>query len=604
MNKKIFIYPLIVLAVSAVTFGVSSGVVYNSVHNGQTNESEEVKVTLNSIEIIEQPTKTIYEEGETFDPTGIKIQANYSDESTKILSENDYDYNKKGTLLPSDTTVTFTYRGRKADLPIVVNPRPEIINLTITDSTPNTYRVEAEDADLTYCHVPTTGGYNQESNVEINANASGGKTLGVLGETGNKFSYIIETSLDIEVDFYVAFAFASGSQYNLDAGIEIKFNDQKLTTGAVVTGSGWSKYTPYELATLSLKEGKNHIVFEVLKYGSTVNLDYLEFVVPEEIQEEPELSNSVRIEIEDLDLSEFDAKYGENPKTETVTDKDGNTVTALKDLWRASNGTGFEFYFYSTHKESVTLKIRMMVSSANSGYEKGTAYPWDEKMNTYVNGQQITTGMSANVTTGWYEYQTISCEISANSGVNTVRFTRNGAILNIDWFEIHGTEVGVSAKPTTLRYQVEDLDLSEIEESYGENPKTETITDTDGNVATVLKDFWRVKNGLGFGFTFKSETAQKIVFRIRGLVSSNNNKDLETGDPFSWDSKMITYLNNEQITTNMIFTAVAGYSAYQTVECVISLKRGINTMKFVRNGAILNIDWFEVSGTELSKQGE
>ena len=60
------------------------------------------------------PTKTQYNPGELFDPTGMKITVTYSDGSTKTISS---DYSSKGVTwspakIDTDTTVTITYGGK------------------------------------------------------------------------------------------------------------------------------------------------------------------------------------------------------------------------------------------------------------------------------------------------------------------------------------------------------------------------------------------------------------------------------------------------------------------------------------------------------------
>lgn len=63
--------------------------------------------TLTSIQIATPPTKTSYTEGETFDKTGMKVIATYSDGSTKEIT--DYTVSPSGKLKKTDTKVTISY---------------------------------------------------------------------------------------------------------------------------------------------------------------------------------------------------------------------------------------------------------------------------------------------------------------------------------------------------------------------------------------------------------------------------------------------------------------------------------------------------------------
>jgi lysophospholipase L1-like esterase len=86
-----------------------------------------------SIVISKMPTKLVYNEGETFDPTGIKIEAKYTvdgvvKETTDVTSKATYN---KTTLSIGDTKVvaSVTIEGvtKSADINITVNPLHELI---------------------------------------------------------------------------------------------------------------------------------------------------------------------------------------------------------------------------------------------------------------------------------------------------------------------------------------------------------------------------------------------------------------------------------------------------------------------------------------------
>ena len=63
--------------------------------------------TLTGIKVKTAPTKLIYNEGESFDKTGMVIEATYSDSSKKDVTT--YTYTPTGALTTSDTTITISY---------------------------------------------------------------------------------------------------------------------------------------------------------------------------------------------------------------------------------------------------------------------------------------------------------------------------------------------------------------------------------------------------------------------------------------------------------------------------------------------------------------
>ena len=72
------------------------------------------------IEIVAPPTKTEYAAGETFDTTGFKVKATYSDNSTKEVSIDDLAVDPAGPIYPGTKDVTVTFEGQSAKQSITV----------------------------------------------------------------------------------------------------------------------------------------------------------------------------------------------------------------------------------------------------------------------------------------------------------------------------------------------------------------------------------------------------------------------------------------------------------------------------------------------------
>jgi len=64
-------------------------------------------VSLNSISIATEPTKKVYMVGEMFDATGMVVNANYSNETSKAITN--YTYSPSGELQASDTEIVISY---------------------------------------------------------------------------------------------------------------------------------------------------------------------------------------------------------------------------------------------------------------------------------------------------------------------------------------------------------------------------------------------------------------------------------------------------------------------------------------------------------------
>lgn len=87
----------------------------------KTNEIEVVEPTLESIEVYGKPTKTVYKLYESFDSTGIKVRAKYSNGSVKIVTVQDgivftgFNSEKAG-----EQTITIEYEGKQATYKVTV----------------------------------------------------------------------------------------------------------------------------------------------------------------------------------------------------------------------------------------------------------------------------------------------------------------------------------------------------------------------------------------------------------------------------------------------------------------------------------------------------
>lgn len=109
--------------------------------SGQVTKLTTITITYNcsskqqtGATVLNAPTKTTYEEGELFDPSGMIVAGVYSDEST--IATNVYSYSPTGYLSTSDTEITIYCGGFITTQPIIVNALPELTGLYI-DTPPN-----------------------------------------------------------------------------------------------------------------------------------------------------------------------------------------------------------------------------------------------------------------------------------------------------------------------------------------------------------------------------------------------------------------------------------------------------------------------------------
>ena len=114
--------------------------------------------TLTNIEITKMPNKTVYNEGEKFDPTGMEVTAIYSDNTRAVITN--YTYSPTGSLKTTDKKVVISYTEKNitktAEINITVNAKPtpppvekNLTSIKITKMPNKTVYEEGEKFDPT-----------------------------------------------------------------------------------------------------------------------------------------------------------------------------------------------------------------------------------------------------------------------------------------------------------------------------------------------------------------------------------------------------------------------------------------------------------------------
>ncbi len=96
---------------------------------------------LQSLSITTKPAKTVYIEGEKFDPQGMLVTAHYNDGTSEPVTE--YTYSPIGPLNVTDTLITVSWGGKTTALPIDVECK-DLKSISITKPPRELYFVEGE----------------------------------------------------------------------------------------------------------------------------------------------------------------------------------------------------------------------------------------------------------------------------------------------------------------------------------------------------------------------------------------------------------------------------------------------------------------------------
>ncbi|GEM_PF-6495233 len=204
------------------TIAVTFKYVGSGSSGGSSGGSVTPSKTLTKIEVTKQPSKTTYWKDETFDASGMEVEATYSDGSTRVLSASEY--STSPPVMGKDTKkVTVSYGGKTCDVLVTVKYVKDLeiertdgrtwyklgetvtsavlkVTATISDKTTETatdYTISPSDSLKENDKLSITyHGYTKDFDIEIykldGITATTDKTTYLIGENFDKDSITVK----------------------------------------------------------------------------------------------------------------------------------------------------------------------------------------------------------------------------------------------------------------------------------------------------------------------------------------------------------------------------------------------------------------------------
>ena len=223
---------------------------------------EERKLTSISIETM--PTKTTYNVGEVFDPTGMKIKLNYSD-STYEISED----------FTCDTTTPLTEETKNVEIKhgeFTTTVAITVINKGETISESKVIKLEAEDFDKTNLQN------NGNGFVENTDFASGGKCLGNGTHGTIEWTYTLTKDMKLDILSSISKFEPVGIKEVFHVyvdDVELDLQDPDLKLGRT-DGNDWFNFKEANYVQQTLQAGTHKIKIQL-----ACNTDYVQFTFTE-----------------------------------------------------------------------------------------------------------------------------------------------------------------------------------------------------------------------------------------------------------------------------------------------------------------------------------
>ena len=324
-----------------------------------TQNIEEEPVVLEEIYIAQAPNKTVYTEGENFDPTGMKVIAKYSDNTTKEITS--YNISGGDNLQVGTTSVTIKYEEndvvKTTTQNITVNAKPIILEELYIEQAPNkTAYTEGENFDTAGMKVMAKYS-NGETKQITDYTIIGGENL-QEGTTSVTIQYtegdITKTATQ---NIVVTKEEEPAPVVLVEISIETAPNKTVYTEGENFDPAGMKIIAKY--SDNSTKEITNYTILdgENLQEGTTsVTIQYIEGDITKTA------TQNITVEKEEIKLQEIFIE--EEPDKTTYKEGENFDPTGMKVIARYSNGDYKEITDYTildgdnltTSKTMVTIQ--------------------------------------------------------------------------------------------------------------------------------------------------------------------------------------------------------------------------------------------------------
>lgn len=221
---------------------------------------------LSSIEVVNNPNKVIYAVGETFDKTGLKVNAKYTNGTEEEIT--DYELVVNNPLTLSDKNVVVKYQDKSTSFNIMV------LEKTIISGT-GSYLVEAESLNDAFWNIQPG---REGMEIETPANpTSGGKSVGSLLQ-GSKLVIMFEVTEEVKVNLTATLA-QMRDTYELDANASFTLDGTPLTHQGVTFGGTeeiiYTNWKDVVFDEFTMSEGYHVFTMEII--GEGCNIDCFKF---------------------------------------------------------------------------------------------------------------------------------------------------------------------------------------------------------------------------------------------------------------------------------------------------------------------------------------
>jgi len=526
---------------------------------------------LDSIVVSTLPTKTKYEAGETFDPTGMVIKAKYSDYTYEDVT--DYTIDKTEPLTVLDTEVTISYQGKTVVVPIEVG---KAYDARITAVGEHIFEAENIKVDDNWILREDMAGFGRNFAID-NATASGGKSIERY-EKGTKMT--VEFYVGEDSTLALQIAASNYSDFRFDEKVEVKIDNTVLSSDNPTLGHRYDSdywnwvnvnFDAVELAkgdhtlTINMKDERpnlDFINFRVTKYGDQTA------VLDNNYDKDTKVATVVKEGLVTVEAEEMNVEHWKKASAFNDNIQEMATASNGKYLAASSGSVGGNKSYYAEFKINMGFagKVSFNAAYVQPEGKKSQEMDMTRLYAIVVDGTEVsldsakTTLAAREDVTVWdiFNYNTAKLD----AGEHTVRIELKENLSyapNIDYVKLDVKEIKtVINEAGSIKLEGEEMDLSNLV-TDGSSPiegKQHTSTSGTGSVGHINSGYIDIDFNVTFastltmkGFFSKYEgdsLKSKVEFKLDGVVVDYDDITLGRADDgsndwFNWKEATVNF---------------------------------------------------------------
>ena len=508
--------------------------------------NQEKEKVLEELVVSSLPTKTKYEAGETFDPTGMVIKAKYSDYT--YVDVTNYTIDKTGPLSAADTGITVSYEGKTVIVPIEVGKAYDVTLATLGD---HIFEAENIKVDDNWILRSDMAGFGRNFSIS-NSTASGGYSIERY-DVGTKMT--IEFYVNEDSTLALQIVASNYTNFTFDEKVEVKIDDTILVSNNPTLGHRYGNdywnWVDINFDALGLAKG-DHVLTIDMK-AERPNLDFVNFritkygdnsvVLDNVYNKNSKVATVVKEGLVTVEAEEMNIEHWKRASAFDANVQEMATASNGKYLAASSGSAGGNKNYYAEFKINMDFAGKVSFSAAYVQPEGKKTKEMDmtRLYAIMIDGNEVsldstkTTLAARDDVTVWdvFNYNLINLD----AGEHTVRIELKENLSyapNIDYVKFDVKKIKTIVNEAgRIKLEAEEMDLSNLVSdgsSLIEEKKADATSGT-GSIGHINSGYINIS----FNVTFDS------TLTMKGLFSKYEAHSLKDKVEFKLDGVVVDY---------------------------------------------------------------